>query len=126
MTTRIQIVHLVLIVKQDAPPSQTSRTNYDAETSLLLKLWSLSSPDKNSNDPSFWFLLGSNARSPSDVNMNHKKRFLRRNRHIGHFFLPYFSVRICDQTIVCYKCYRQSFEKLIAQSSKLKKIKSVS
>ena len=58
-------------------------------------------------------LKKSNARSPSDADMNHKNRFLQVIRHKRQVFLPYFSVPIYVQTRVCYICYIQLFAKLV-------------
>ena len=50
-----------------------------AEKSRLPELWYLSLPHKNPIDSRLWFLLKSNAISPTDADMNHKNPFFQKN-----------------------------------------------
>ena len=82
VSTKIHIVQFVLNVERDAPPSQTSKTDYGCRwvnylrvgTGRWPKVWSPSSPDTNPIDSNLWFFLKSNARYPADADMIHKKR----------------------------------------------------
>ena len=89
-----------------------------AEISGWPKVWSPSSPDKNPIDSSLWFFLEIMPNLPLKPIWNIRSVSFRRNGHKIHFFLPYFSVKIYEQTRVCYICYRLLLEKLLTNCIK--------
>ena len=77
-----------------------------AEAHRLPESWSQSSLDKNHIDSSLWFhpkkLMWDLLLTPIWTTRTDS---FRRNGHKRQLFLPYFSVQVCDQNMVCYIYY---------------------